>query len=370
MDVRAMIIAGGGDGAGEFVPGVPLSFLDVLGKPVLRRVLDRLRSFGIEGTTVISEYARPARSFEDIAWVCPQDEPWRAAEKVFSEMAQSGSQIVLILRVGSYAEIDYEDLVQFHLVHANRVTAVVQPSGDAVGVFAVNASRRNDASYLLRHRLVVPRLPHSLYEFGGYVNCLDDAADLRCLAVDSFCGNAHLEPEGTEIKPGVWTAPGAAIHKRARILAPSYIGAHARVRASALITRCSVVEHHALVDCGTVVDNATILPYTSVGAGLDVSHAVVGMKRLAHLGRKVEVEIDDPKLVGTVSAAPVRLLGHLASLAAFLPTQLARGFAGRTAPNAEPSLVDAVHAPSSALQSATEEEFPANFVVARRYGNE
>ncbi len=370
MDVRAMVIVGGDEG-GVFGPGSPIAFLDVLGRPVLQRVLDRLQRFGVGDATVVSEYPPPARNFDSVTWVDTHgNEPWRAAEKVFSEMTQAGARIVLILRVGAYAEIDYDDLVQFHLEHANRVTAVVQASGQAVGVFAVNASRHNDAGYLLRHRLGIARLPHSLYQFDGYVNCLEDAADLRYLAVDAFCGNAQLKPAGTEIKPGVWVGQGATIHKRARVLAPCFIGAHARVRAAALITRCSVLEHHSLIDCGTVVDNATVLPHTAMGAGLDLSHAVVGPGRIAHLGRKVEVEVADTKLVGSVFAAPVRLLGHVASLAAFLPAQMARGLAGKPARAAEPSVADAVQVPSPVLDGTAQEEFPANFVVARRYGNE
>lgn len=369
MDVRAMIIVGGEE-PGEFGPGWPFALIDVLGRPVLQRVVDRLRHFRVGIAAVVSDYPRPPRSYVDLTWVCTHGaRPWRTAEKLFAEMAQGGEPIILML-VGGYAEIDYEDLVQFHVHQGNRVTAVVRPTGEAVGVFAVNASRRNDATYLLRHRLSVPRLPHALYEFPGYVNRLEDAADLRHLAVDAFCGNTRMRPEGQEIKPGVWVAQNAVIHKRARLLAPCYIGANARVRAAALITRCSVLEHHALIDCGTVVDNATVLPHTAIGAGLDVSHAVVGRKRLAHLGRKVEVEIEDPKLIGTVSAAPVRLLAHLASLATFLPAQMARGLVGKPKTSPEPSLVEAVQAPSPALESATQEQFPAGFVVARRYGNE
>jgi NDP-sugar pyrophosphorylase family protein len=370
MDLRAMIIAGGADeGCEEFAPGVPIALMDVLGRSAVQRVVDRLKASGVETASVISEHARPARGFEDVKWISTGGaEPWRAAEKAFSEMAQGGAEIVITIRVGPYVEIDYEDLVQFHLSRGNRVTAVVQPTSEVAGVFVVNAARRNDASYLFRHALNIPRSPYSLYEFGGYINRLEDAADLRCLAVDAFCGNAKLQPEGEEIRPGVWAAQGASIHKRARVLAPCYIGAHARVRAAALITRCSALEHNTLIDCGTVVDNATVLPHTSIGAGLDVSHAVVGFKRLAHLGRQVEVEIADPKLVGTVSRAPVRLLGHVAALAAYLPTQLARGFAGRAKPVPEPSLVDTVQTP--VLESASEEQVPANFVVARRYGNE
>ena len=104
--------------------------------------------------------------------------------------------------------------------------------------------------------------------------------------------------QARELKPGIWVGDGARIHRKARIVAPAFIGAYSKIRASALITRGSAIEHHAEVDCGTVVENSTVLPFTYVGAGLDVMHSVVGFRRLAHLVRKVEVEISDAKLVG------------------------------------------------------------------------
>ncbi len=93
------------------------------------------------------------------------------------------------------------------------------------------------------------------------------------------------------MKPGVWVGEGARIHHKARIVAPAFIGAQTKIRASALITRSTVIEHHAEVDCGTVVENSTVLPYTYVGAGLDVMHSVVGFRRLRTWCANVEVEI-------------------------------------------------------------------------------
>ena len=97
-----------------------------------------------------------------------------------------------------------------------------------------------------------------------------------------------------------------------------------------MITRGTVVEHHAEIDCGTVVENSTVLPYTYVGAGLDVMHSVVGFRRLSHLVRNVEVEISDRKLVGMPAVSAVsRLAGSTAALFAFLPKQIYRGFFAR-----------------------------------------
>ena len=59
-----------------------------------------------------------------------------------------------------------------------------------------------------------------------------------------------------------------------------------------------------------------------IGPGLDIAHSVAGGKKLLHLGRNVEVEILDPKLMDTrTQHAPLRVMASAASLASFLPVQ-------------------------------------------------
>ncbi len=167
---------------------------------------------------------------------------------------------------------------------------------------------------------------------------------------------------------------------RARVLAPAFIGAHSKIRASALVTRDSVIEHHAEVDCGTVVENSTILPFTYVGAGLDVMHSVVGFRRMSHLLRNVEVEIHDGKLVGMSPVSTVsRLAGSTAALFAVLPKQIYRGFlrAGpaKSRPHGHAGIPGGRQTSSmenpgveARLPIRKQSEFPSNFAVVRRYG--
>jgi hypothetical protein len=158
------------------------------------------------------------------------------------------------------------------------------------------------------------------------------------------------------------------------LLAPAFIGRRAKVRASAVITRCSTVEHHSEVDFGTVLENSSVLPYTYVGAGLDANHAVLGRKRLAHLRRSVEIEISDPKLLGMrSSSAPVRTLASAVSLTSFLPLQLWRGlFSSKAKGEPTPELPASLNAPEPELKPeiAGEQEFTADLMVARRYGDQ
>jgi NDP-sugar pyrophosphorylase family protein len=387
MDVKAILLVGGHPKDSERIAGVPIALLDVLGEPVVQRVLDRISRLGITSTTVISETEdTPSlgvrnRLRPDINWVCTTPEDlWRTAEQNFNEFAQKGAELVLIARLGAFLDLDYEEFVQFHLDRGARVSVVTDEQKYSYDTFLVSASRRNDAAHLLRNELRSARGECHEYVFSGYANRLRNAADLRSLAMSAFAGECSIRPSGEEIKPGVWASNTASVHRRARLLAPSYIGRHATVRASAVLTRGSVVEHHAIVDCGTIVENSSVLPHCYVGAGLDVTQSVVGLHQISHVLRNVSVEIQDEQLIGETSAsAPLRTLSSAMQLIGFFPKVLFAGFS-RKAPEAcsSGSIPEAMNAPSPALNAVPQNEdgrpvvsnFNPNFLTARRYGNE
>jgi hypothetical protein len=180
-----------------------------------------------------------------------------------------------------------------------------------------------------------------------------------------------------QIKPGVWVAPGARIHRAARIVAPAYIGAYARVRALAVVTRGSVIERNSGIDCGTVVENSTVLPFSQVGAGLDVSFSVVGFRHIFHLQRQVDVEIADERLIDMAStSATVRALSDMLSLALSMPKALLSNLRENRS-GTPATLPEAIQAVPPSLSTATVEHperadrhFAPELMAARRYGNE
>ena len=390
MDVRAIVVLGASnlvsETSQETIAGVPIALSDVLGKPVVFRVVENLRSSDVNSVTVITDAATkdwPTGTATHGTWVqASSDQLWRVAEQTFADASQAGAELILLVRLGAYTEVDYSDLLQFHLGRRTHVTCVVDKADRSLDIYAISGSRRNDAAYLIRHQLREFRSGCRFYSFNGYVNPLVTPHDLRNLAIDALMQRTHIQPEGVQIKPGVWVGRGAQIHRRARVLSPAYIGPGSRVRAAAVITRCTALEHHSVVDCGTVVENVTTLPYTYLGAGLDVTHSVVGHSRLWNLKRNVEVEFADARLLGEAPAnAPLRALGSLMSLASFLPAQLLRGIFAPSHREPSPCLPDAIRTPAAALESSATKlkssapsvdagEFPANLVIARRYGNQ
>ena len=393
MDIRAVLLIGGGaedkgctDGV---VAGVPIAYLDVLGQSVLERVIRRLRRSGITQATVISDtphqaegFTRQAEFLSAVKYVQAHGaEFWEAGERAFLQSAEAGADLVLTLRVGPYVEVDYDELIQHHLDRHCAVTKTVDHQGSNLEVFVLSASWRKDAAALFQSHLRHLRRDCTPFRCNGYVNRLENASDLRRLGVDGLLRRNSVCPCGIELKPGVWVGPWARIHRKARVVAPAYIGAHAKVRAAAVVTRGSSIEHHAEIDCGTVVENATLLPFSRIGAGLDVMHSVVGFQRIAHLVLNSEVEIHDARLVGMAPFSSIsRLAGSTAALFAFLPKQIWRGFLAKShresaVANPEcPEAPDGAALDTAVLEASTTgteaSEFPANLAVARRYGDQ
>jgi len=386
MDIRGLILVNAEtEGAEEQLPlpPFPLALLATVGKTPLQRMADHLQHYGIEPVVVVAESESAGQS--PLANARTVESPpvrevfWRTAENAFNEMVQNGAEVVVLIKMGSYAEVDFEKLLQFHLDQQARVTQVYHRA-EPLQIFCISASRRNDAASLFRSQLLKCRSECAGFDHQRYTNHLRDPRDLRQFAIDILTLQTDTCPAGEEARPGVWMQPGAIVEKGARVLAPAFIGTSARIYSGAVITRCSSVEHHAQVDCGTVVENSTVLPYSYVGAGLDLAHCVTGMKTIVNLRRNASIEIADPKLVGLVSATPGKaLLSSAFELVTYLPRQVWRGLFGKPQPSqpdlqtvlrqTSPSLGSAAGYQAPACNTDAASEFPSNLSIARRYGH-
>lgn len=378
MDVRGLILINKENESEDRLPfaSPSLPLLDVAGQSALLRLAKRMESFGISPVTAVVEEPQPSfiRSrLLPAAIDCRASAPerfWRAAENAFNDLATNGADLIVVVRMGSYAEIDFEKFIRFHLQRQCRVSRAIHET-ETLEILCINGSRRNDAASLFRSGLARCRSECEYYVHQGYINPLRDARDVRQFAIDILTLKTETPTEGSEIRPGIWVAPGACIEKGARILAPSFIGASALVRHGAVVTRCSTVESHAQVDCGTIIENSTVLAFTSVGACLDLSHSVAGLGQIVHFRRDVVIHIADAKLLGQVSQS---IGERLASTAVQLPQRMWRTLFGGT-DQQEPAVAPSLNSASTEfLQSACGGESSAdlapNLVIARRYGDQ
>ena len=387
MDIRGLVLVNSATVASENhaqAPSLPFGLTDVAGKTPLQRVVERLHKFGIYPVTAVVEEQLCAGALKGLNGLTPLIAPperfWRVAENAFNDVAQAGAELVILIKLGAYAEVDFEKMLQFHIDRHCRVSQAAQ-AGQPLEVFCISASRRNDAASLFRTQLTKCRSECPLFEHFGYTNLLADALDLRQFAIDILTLRTDTAPPGEQIRPGIWVAPRAQIEKGARVLAPAFIGSFARVRSGAVITRCTSVEHHAQVDCGTVVENSSVLPYCYVGAGLELAHSVAGFTQIWNLRRACTVQIGDEKLLRHIAATSGnRLLASAADLVAYVPRQFWRGMFGQRAlrqpdlnaalRQTSPTLGKAAGYQAPACDTGAANEFPTNLAVARTNGNQ
>ncbi|PSH04859.1 MAG: hypothetical protein CXZ00_05705 [Acidobacteria bacterium] len=322
--VRALVLVGGRQDAERFGE-IPLALLDVLGRSVLMRTVDRIRTAGIGEIVVLSDtdpLSSDPASDSCKSIVATPACFWEDALQQFRSLAE-GAESVLVLRLGAWTEVNFAALMADHRRSGSVTMRAFSHSGKALDVFMISSSGHSEAAALLLGELRDKRIAVAEHRMNGYMNLLATPADLRTLSLDAFAGEADIHPCGNELRPGVWVGAKALIHRNAHIVAPAYIGAFCKVHSGAVVTRGSCLEHHSEIDCGTVIENSSVLPHTRLGAGLEVEYSVAGFHQITSLRANATVRIDDPLLIESTAARPsARRLFAAAWLLALLPDAL------------------------------------------------
>jgi hypothetical protein len=274
---------------------------EILGRSVLDRTVARLRNVGIQAISVIGGPILPALpEYRDVKFIVTQNTfaRWPAAQQTLRKQHGQGIETVVMIGLGAYMEVNAADALEFHRTKGTPLTQLEDAQG-ALDFWIVDSNWFNtaatDCTLPFRYG-EFPGLPVPC-RMSGYVNRLAEARDLRQLVLDAFLSRCQMRPQGREVRPGIWIDEGARIHKFARLVAPVYVGRSTRVGPSSVLTRFSNLERHCEVGTGTVVDGATVFPYTALGRGLDVSHAVVDGNEFLDLDRNVALEIHDRNLI-------------------------------------------------------------------------
>ena len=280
---------------------------EILGRSVLERTLRQLSQAGVTLITVIAASdvaanlgAERLSKFELREVAVDLDEGLVAAE-VMEEHGGQHAESVLVFSLDAYVEFDVVELLRFHLSRRKPLTRVKDENGP-LGLWIVDALslRRSDVKNIFLRGEDGENDPRvGVFEVKGYVRRLRSAQDVRRLTIDGLLGRCGFAPSGREERPGVWIGEGARVHPAARVVAPAFIGRGTKVGSGALVTRFSSVEQRCLVDAGATIEDATILPDTYVGRGIDVAHAVVDGNHLVHLKRDVAVDVEDGSLIGS-----------------------------------------------------------------------
>lgn len=282
---------------------------EILGQTLLDRALRKLRQFGVTQYATVSEEIAgqlfASRSSSSRAFI----DSW---EHMVSQYVEEGVELLLLLRVNAYSDLDYMQFLRFHLETESPVTQAYASDGP-LDVVLVDASRlrgTGGAYWRTLNRL----LSHpARFIYRGYVNRLARPQDFYALIDDGLRGRCGMRPIGTETREWVWQGADVHIDPSARITGPVFIGAGSSIGACCTIMGGSSVERQCEVDCGTAVEQSWVTQKTYLGVALDVRRAIVGPSTLFHLDRNVEVQIGDRHLVGA-AVKSARMLASLGSL--------------------------------------------------------
>ena len=277
----------------------PLGCVEIVGRSMTERMIERFLGAGIDTVSVLADAAMayhppPFRAFFKNVTVQVVSDLRSALAHKLSEYYDNGIEHSFVSSSDVYAETDLLDLYYFHREARQPVTRAFDRDGPlALWVADCAKAQQPDFEDLMHE----PRRGTGSYFIRSYVNRLAHPRDLRRFAADTLRGRCESAPSGREVRPGIWIDSGAEVHRRARIVAPAYIGCGTKIREATLITRLSGIERNCSVDCGTVVEDSSILANTHVGIWLDVCHAVVKGNKLLSLGRDVVIEISDPSVM-------------------------------------------------------------------------
>jgi hypothetical protein len=282
VELGALVVTSGveiskpAQGSGLWAPSWP-----ILGETVLDRWIKMVQSLGVGLVSVVN------RSDEQSSRI-----------QTMMEWAREGVERILVIVLGSYAEIDLNDLVRFHYQGQHLITRVFDQEGP-LGISLL------DRGCVLTDREPShpePFLPGSRYDFLGYVIRLSSTLSYRRLVEDALQGRCAIRPSGIQARHNVWIDPSAEIDRTVRIEAPCYIGPEVKIRAGGFIRGCSSVERNCEIDLATTLDHASILPNTYVAPGLYVRESVIDGTTLEHLAHGVSVDLGAAGLSARIPA--------------------------------------------------------------------
>ncbi|HEY3974140.1 MAG TPA: hypothetical protein VGM18_14125 [Candidatus Sulfotelmatobacter sp.] len=299
MELAAVVVVPSKDGlmaAEDFQSHAPETFEDsgafcssrvpILGNDVMRSWMERVRKLGVQNLWLTSG----------------SDEKSLGSE--LSRLARQGIDRLLVIKLKSYAEMDLSDLFRFHCNSRNSITEARDARGH-LGIslldrLALRAAERKYESSEVRFAGGRP------YHFNGYAKRILSAKERQELVGDALIGACALRPSGKQIREQVWIGEGASLADSVRVIGPTYIGARTIVRAGATIGPLASVERDCVVDCGTTVEQSTVLPDTYLAPGLMIRRAMVDGAHLEDLRSGIVADLQPAGLGSRIEPAKSR----------------------------------------------------------------
>ena len=278
----------------------PVGCVEVLGRSAVERTVERFQAAEVKVVSVIVDAATfhwmpPFRSSFDNMKVQAAQDPWSAASQMLKDYAENGVDYAFISAVSAYTECDLIDFFWFHRGSRRAVTRAFDRAG-VLDLWIATCAKAQQEGFALLPEGEQGGISAS-YFISRYVSRLASARDISRFVEDGLSGKCELRPSGREIRPGVWVDDEAQIHRRARIVAPAFVGRKTKVCEDTVVTRFSSVEGCCYIDYGTVIERSSVLADSYVGIWLDITHSIVNGNKLLNLERDIVLEILDASVI-------------------------------------------------------------------------
>lgn len=284
-----------------FVAGSLDANLIILGNNLLEATAARLHSAGVKQPTVVHDGLALNRLLAERSFIATSSSVW---EQALAQSVQSGIDLLFLIGTTAYTELDYRELMGFHLEQGAAMTQVYA-NGVPLDIAIISTAQLRDTGSPVMRTLGAVRGECERFNYRGYANRLRSPNDFMQLVEDALYRRCELRPAATEIANGLWIADSAEVDDSCVIGAPSFVGAHSRIAACCNISGGSAIESASHVDSGTIVERSWILSNTYVGIGLNVRRSIVSKRKMFHLDRQTEITITDRRLIGSTRSVPL-----------------------------------------------------------------
>lgn len=335
---RAVLLcADRGRRAAPLTDVTPTPMLDVVGRPILHRIMDHLAGFGLRDVILnpghhgdqVVEYVRAHAwpdhriqfanegSFHQGQW---RGDPIGTAStlKRLQVTSSAFSSDLVVLCGDALVDIDMAEMMRQHRQSGAAVTIAVQSiapeQGHGYGVIETSVGGRitgfaekprlglaenqlvNTGIYIMKPEVLdlvsdsigldiatdllpaVMAARMNMQVFSRPFQWIDIGCSQDYARATALCLSGELpfaRPLGLEIRPNVWALPGAEVAADARIDGPCHIGANAVISAKAHLSGGCVIGAGAEVEGKTLLKDCIVLPETRVCEGAWSDHKIL-----------------------------------------------------------------------------------------------
>ena len=248
----------------------PLPLWPVVGRNLAQEWINRIRQCGVDVLSVT------------------QDAKDKGAGSALG-LAREGVEQFLVVSLQSYAEIDLLDFVRYHRDRHSPTTVAFNQDGPlGVEILSRTSLTWRQAT---SHCAPAQGTRTSEYRFDGYAKHLRTAKGYCDLVADALSRQCALTPRGSQFGAHTWVAENARIAPSARFNGPCFVGANTVLREGVTVGPFSSIEEGCVIECGTRIEESTVLPQTFLAAGLHVRRSVVDGPQLEQLDSGVMADL-------------------------------------------------------------------------------